>query len=363
MATLEELFAQFSERELMQPMTTAPSPWRYRNKMEYSFSQDKAGNHYLGLYRSRGRNRVENLETCHLVPEWFSEALGIARVWWKESGLKAYHPHKNTGHLRTLTLREATFTGQRLAMLTVSGNPEDALTKRDIASFKEAMTAMAPNISLFLRIHQAIKGQPTQFFEHHLSGPDHILEELTVAGRVYRFKISPSAFFQPNSVTAQHLYTKALSLLELKPTDTLYDLYCGTGTLSILFGPKVTKVVGIELNPYAICDARENAKLNELTNIEFICSDVAAYLQERKDQAPPDACIIDPPRAGLDDKALQVILALRPKQLLYISCNPKTQARDLEALLEIYTLQVLQPIDQFPHTPHVENIALLKIKD
>jgi 23S rRNA (uracil-5-)-methyltransferase RumA len=359
---LKSLFEPFLSHspDLLAPIMGTQDPWRYRNKMEFSFSQDKEGNRFLGLYRARGRNRVENLNECHLVPQWFSQALGMIRTWWEERNLKAYHPYKNEGHLRTLTLRQGMYTGEKMAFLTVSGNPQDALSKKDIESFRQVFTALDPTISLFLKIHLAIKGQPTQFFEHHLNGKDHIKEILTIGTKSFTFKISPSAFFQPNPMQAQLLFEQALTLLQPKPDDFLLDLYCGIGTLSVLFASQVRKVVGIEINPYAIYDAKENALWNNLSNIDFFCDDVATFLTQKGLSQKPDCLIVDPPRAGLDPKTQAAILEMEPKKILYISCNPKTQAEDLAVLTKSYTLEALQPVDQFPHTPHVENIALLK---
>lgn len=343
------------------PPLAAKSPWTYRNKMEFSFSQDKAGSHFLGLFLKR--RRVLDLSECHLTPPWFVEALHLTRQWWKETGLKAFHPHKNTGSLRTFILREGRRTGEKLALLTVSGNPDYALTKVQIASFVHSLKSIDPNISIFIRIQMAIKGQPTQFFEHNVNGPDHITEILTVGGKELTFKISPSSFFQPNTEQAEAIYNQALHLLKLAPEDTLFDLYCGTGSLGMAFASKARQVVGIELSPYSVYDARANCELNGITNFTIYKGDVGEVLTELKEDPAfisPQAAIVDPPRAGLEGSALENLLSLNPEHLLYISCNPKTHARDLELLSPYYRLITLQPVDQFPHTPHIEVLALLK---
>ena len=239
-------------------------------------------------------------------------------------------------------------------MLTVSGTPQFAITQKELSGFVEAIND--PSMSIFLQIHQAIKGQPTQFFEMHLSGPAHI--DATLGG--FQFKISPTSFFQPNTAQAEVLYQKALSLPHLTPESIVYDLYCGTATIGILCAPKVKQVIGIELNPHAIFDGKMNAELNGVTNIELYKGDVAEVLA--KETLPkPDLVILDPPRMGLDAKALQILTNLAPPQILYISCNPKTQAQNLLELPQ-YEVEHIQPVDQFPHTPHIENIIYLKLR-
>lgn len=356
---LKEIYGPFSKS--LAPPIGAKNPWEYRNKMEFSFSQDKVGTPFLGLYVKR--QRVLDLAECHLTPPWFIQALTLTRRWWKASGLSAYHPFKNTGSLRTLILREGRRTGEKLALLTVSGNPDYALTKHQIATFVTALTTIDPRMSIFIRIQMAIKGQPTQFFEHNVSGPDHITEKLTVGTKELTFTISPSSFFQPNTEQAETIYNQAYQLLPLSPQSTLFDLYCGTGSIGMALASKASQVIGIELNPYSVYDARANCALNGISNMTIHQGDVAALLATLKQDpafTAPQAAIVDPPRTGLDPAAIEHLLSLRPHHLLYISCNPATHARDLKSLSEAYDLLTLQPVDQFPHTPHIEVLALLK---
>lgn len=341
-------------------MIAAPSPWNYRNKMEFSFSEDRKGQRYLGMMIGGSRGKVFNLTECHLVSPWFSETLAQVRSWWEKSSIQAFNPPKNSGSLRTLTLRQSATTGEKLAMLTVSGNPEDAIHRKDLQEFQNLFD---PEVSLFLRIHQAVKGQPTEFFEMHLQGPETIKETLEIDlgdGRksTLDFFISPSAFFQPNTRQAQRLYTEALKLANLRKSDLMYDLYCGTGTLGALASRFVDRVLGIELSAESSLDARENAKKNGLSNIEVITGDVGLELAKRSER--PSVLLLDPPRSGLDPQAIEQVAMLKPERLVYISCNPKTQARDVELFLaKGFKLHVVQPVDQFPMTPHIENIALL----
>ncbi len=335
--------------------------WNFRNKMEYTFSNDAAKNQYLGLILAGSRGKVLNLTECHLTNPWFIETLKAARNWWKQSDLNAYHPSSNTGSLRTLTLREGIKTGERMAILTVSGNPEFALKRHHLAEFTQAIKESTENVSIFLRIHQIIKGKPTQFFDMLLHGPDHITEKLNDM----TFTISPSAFFQPNTIMAEQLYSHAINMAGNLANKVVYDLYCGTGTIGICIAKIAKEVVGIELSADSAYDARNNAALNKLDNITIYTGTVEDKLQEIHEKnlhPPPHLVIVDPPRVGLDPRAIQHLKDLKPPKILYISCNPTTQAKNIAELLSFgYSIIDMHAIDQFPHTPHIENIALLSI--
>jgi len=357
----------FGSRDKLRPIIAAPQIFRYRNKMEFSFSENRGGMRYLGLMIAQAEPYVYNTEECHLCHPWFSEVLQATRSWWEASGLKAYNPPKDEGTLRYITLREAVRTQQKMAILNVSGNAEFAPSRAQLDAFVVAIRAVAgEDISLFLRVHQTKKGRPTQFYEMLLSGPDHIVEELHLQGGKLSFKISPSSFFQPNTLQAERLYDTALGLLAPFKPSLVYDLYCGTGTLGMAASRTAASVIGIELSPEAVLDAKENLQRNGITNCTFIQGDVGktlTQLQASQDSRRPDAVIVDPPRAGLDPLALEHVKALRPKVLLYVSCNPLTQAENIRELGKVgYIIEALQPVDQFPHTYHIENIALLVAK-
>ncbi|MGR3973119.1 MAG: 23S rRNA (uracil(1939)-C(5))-methyltransferase RlmD [Candidatus Rhabdochlamydia sp.] len=348
---IEALFAPNHVR----PILACEHPWNYRNKMEFSFSQNKAKDRFLGLILKQSRGKVFNLQECTIGPPECNDVLAKVRMWWEQSGLSAFNFRSGTGSLRTLTLRKSKKNGTLLLMLTVSGDPEFALSQQQLTDFVTCI--QDPSISIFLQIHQAIKGRPTQFFEMHLSGPTHLIEELTIGGKEFVFNISPSSFFQPNTLQAQTLYETALELASLQKEDCVYDLYCGTGTVGILCAPRVRKVIGIELNPYAVFDGKMNAEANGIFNIEFHQGDVADLLHATTFEKP-DVVMIDPPRTGLSEAAISEILGLNPSKIVYISCNPKTQLKNICDLTP-YQIEQVQPVDQFPHTPHVENICLL----
>ncbi len=341
------------------PIIPCDTPFHYRNKMEFTFSENRAGQKFLGLMIAQAEPYVFNLTECHLTNPWFASALASVRAWWETSGVKAYNPPSDTGSLRYLTLREGMRTGQRMAILNVSGNPDFALTRAHLDGYAAALPA---GTSVFLRIHQAKKGRPTNFYEMHLAGPDHIVEELRLQHKTFAFKISPISFFQPNTLAAEKLYDTAISMLP--SSSVVYDLYCGTGTLGMAASARARQVVGIELSPESVIDAQENLHRNGISNMTIHQGDVGqviTQLMASPDFLRPDAIIVDPPRAGLDPLALHHLKTLLPKTIIYISCNPLTQAENVQELLKVgYQLKRLQPLDQFPHTYHIENIALLE---
>lgn len=349
---------------LFYPLMRADPLYGYRNKMEFSFSQNLQGEKFLGLMQGAGKGRVETIQRCHLCSLWASHLLQKIRQWWEASNLQAYYMPKNAGHLITLTVREGMRTNAKLVMLTVSGNPEFALKKEELDSYKRAVLEALPNekqLSIYLQIKQMGRGISTQFFEMHLAGPDTLSEELHLTTynekKVIKLKVNPSSFLQPNTYQAERFYAKAIELLELQGDELLLDLYCGIASIGLSLASHVKRVVAIEINPYAVHDAKENIKLNNQTNIEVHLGDVGKVLKELA-LAQPDVVVIDPPRAGLDALACEQLLQLGPEKICYISCNPETQSRDI-ALLTGYQIKAIQPVDQFPHTIHMENIVIL----
>lgn len=373
--TVKRHFADLITEEVQfNPIHPCQNHWNYRNKMEFSFSSNLAKDKFLGLNMDSGRGKVLNLTECHLVSGWQIDTLKAVREWWESTSIDAYHHHKNTGALRTLMIREGMRTGDRMVMLTVSGNPDFALRKHEVAAFTDTVVKVAtPNLpgqlSLFLRIHQIAKGQPTMFYEMQLAGPETIMEELhirrfpDVEPDILRFKISPAAFFQPNTLQAEQLYSLVLQLGNIDKDSIVYDLYCGTGTLGISLAKHVRQVIGVELSPEAVLDAKANASLNGVSNVTTIGGAVGEVLGKPFEGEPlpsPDVVILDPPRAGLEPHAIKHLLALRPQKIIYVSCNPATQALNCAELIAGgYSLQLLQPVDQFPQTVHIENIAIL----
>lgn len=377
--TIRRAFADLMTPDVdFRPIVVCDHPWRYRNKMEFSFSNDAAKNHYLGLVMDAGRGKVVNLNECHLVGTWFIDGLKAVKQWWERSGLTAYHPPSNRGSLRTLTMREGRRTGDRLAMLTVSGNPDYALSKEHlegyVAALREAIEPLGDSkLSVFLRIQQLTKGEATNFYEMQLYGPDHIREVLHITLEPelpplsLQFHVSPSAFFQPNTAQGEKIYSCALQMIDIPQDAVIYDLYCGTGTLGICAAKKAKMVVGIEVSPEAALDAKGNAALNGLDNVKIISGavgQVLGSLQQEHGVPPPDVVMVDPPRAGLDPDSFKHVVALDAPTILYVSCNYATQVENIAALMKVgYRITAIQPVDQFPQTYHLENIVVLTKKD
>lgn len=373
--SVEALFAHLKDSDTkVFPIEPCVSPWNYRNKMEFSFSSDAKGEKFLGLIMDSSNGKVVNLTECHLVNPWFADVVIAVRAWWGTTHLSAYYPPKNAGSLRTLTVREGMRTGDRLVMLTVSGNPDYALRQTDIDSFaaavKLSMEDFSGNLTIFVRIQQIAKGQETQFFEILVSGPDQINEVLHIstsgdaAPKTLTFGIAPTSFFQPNTLQAERLYSLAIQHLGQIDGSVVYDLYCGTGTLGICVAEHAKKVYGIEIVPEAAIDARANAKRNGYEDIEIVTGAVDAVIKAggMDSMQRPDVIMVDPPRVGLDPVTLDAFATLRPKKILYISCNPTTQAHNVEALKKIgYHLDVIHPVDQFPQTVHIENIVVMSL--
>lgn len=314
------------------------SPWHWRNKMEFSFSQNKAKDRFLGLMMRGKRGRVVTLEECLLTSDWFVQTLQNVYAWWEGSGLEAYFPPADRGVLRTLTLREGVQTGEKMAVLGVMGDAK-------IEGFAEAVGEID---SVIVRRQYSQKGVPTRFEEEVVYGTDCIHEKLLD----YTFKVRAGSFFQPNTLQAEVLYEAALQ--DLEEVDVLFDLYCGTGTIGIVASKKAKRVVGIELVKEAVEAARENVSLNDV-RMEVIEGDVEKSLEGLP---KPDCVILDPPRAGLTKKGVDGVLGLGAKKIIYISCNPSSQKKNIEQM-EGYRIEWVQPVDQFPHTPHIENIVCL----
>lgn len=359
-AYIRKLFHDVVQEETsMHPLIGSPDIWGYRNKMEFTFSQNKAGDKFLGQIIAKSKGRVFQLEECYLPHAWFQETVKQVQKWWASRNLSAYRHANNSGALRTLSLRHGIETSDRLVVLTVSANPDYVVHKDDLKTFVEAVQAVSPNVSVILRLHQILKGKPSEFYEMKLSGNDYFQEKVVLKDREITFQLSPSAFFQPNTRSASAIYRTAIELAELTVDDIVYDLYCGAGIFGMCVSPYVKKVVGIELSPDSYFDATVNKDRLKCDNFFPIKGDVGQVLKNRDFDAP-DVVIVDPPRVGLDTVAEAYIASLQPRTLVYVSCNPKTQKENILFFQKHgYVLKHIQPVDQFPHTPHIENIAIL----
>lgn len=363
----------------IEPIVGCESPWFYRNKMEYSFGESENGALMLGLHPEQNFKEVFDVEECFLEPPLSVKILRAVRNWCAMQNLRS---NSALGLLRNLVIREGKNTGELMVNLVVSGE-KFSLDEE----FKNWILAEFPEItSLYCTAIKTQRGHRTVIKEYHLAGRETIAEKLKVRVRAVggtksnctesgstgdslelKFEILPQAFFQPNTMQAQVLYGKILEFTEISsycPAETgacgnALDLFCGTGTIGMFFAKTGIHTIGIEINESAIQNAHENAKLNNIENIEFHCCDVEK-IPLRALNPLPSILITDPPRPGIAQKSLEKILALKIPKWIYVSCNPATLARDLKiACQNGYTLKKIQPVDMFPHTYHIEIICLL----
>jgi 23S rRNA (uracil1939-C5)-methyltransferase len=236
-----------------------------------------------------------------------------------------------------------------------------------INEFSEILKKEVPEITTFINSISASKAQVAQGdYSNTIFGDGYIMEKI---GN-YTFKITPSSFFQTNSLQAKKLFDIVLELGDFSKDENVLDLYCGAGAISIFISGYVKTVFGVEMNEEAIEMAKENAELNNISNCEFVSSDVKEFLYKLSTQCYPDSrfrgndnsIILDPPRSGIHPKAAEYILTLEPEKIIYVSCNPATQARDIKLLEEKYNITAIQPVDMFPHTFHIENVVRLDRK-
>jgi 23S rRNA (uracil1939-C5)-methyltransferase len=361
------------------PVIGQDEPWYYRNKMEFSFGDTANREFALGLYPKGYRYEVLNLDECFLQSEFSAALVRKVRSWAVRHGLAPYINKNNDGFLRTLMIREGKRTGERLVELMTTHAEEaffdgafvDATTIADafLTFVLECREELDGGISsVYWTQQRAVRGEPTCFIEHHLHGEPVLREQMHLPGQtVLDFDIHPRAFFQPNTRQAEVLYAEVLDrtgLLDEAAANTVLDLYCGTGTIGLCMAPYADKVLGIEMQPDAVENARANARTNAIENIEFFVGDVGDVLETEafSDAAGDvDVVVVDPPRAGLLPDAREHLAEIDAGRLVYVSCNPKALARDLQQLTKAgWTVDSIQPVDMFPHTYHIENVVLLE---
>ena len=341
----------------------------YRNKLEYTFSSKRwlteeersvpeedrnlnaAGFHYPGFF-----DRVVDVNFCHLQPEP-SNAIRLAvKEYAFKNELTFHDARKWTGFLRNLLIR-TTSTGDVMAILVV-GYPDYDLLNPLLAYIDEKF----PTLTSLMYVINEKKNDTISDLEIVLyKGQPFIMEEM----EGLKFKIGPISFYQTNSDQAYKLYSVAREFAGLTGKEVVYDLYTGTGTIANFIASKAAKVVGIEYVPQAIEDAHENSLLNNIGNTEFFAGDMVKVLTPEfiETHDAPDVIITDPPRAGMHPKVVEMIMSAGAQKVVYVSCNPATQARDIAFMDALYKVTAIQPVDMFPHTHHVENVVLLEKRD
>lgn len=351
------------------PIKGSDNIWEYRNKMEYTFSnkrwltaeqmasgatfteRDGAGFHIPGAF-----DKVLDIEQCHLQESFGNDIRNFVKEYGISNGLSFYDLRGQNGLLRTLMVRIAS-TGETMAVMCFGEDDREAIN-----AVMDAIRHRFPGITslmyvINLKVNDTIADQ--EVILH--SGREYIEEEM----EGLRFRIGPKSFYQTNSRQAYELYKVVRDFAGLTGNELVYDLYTGTGTIANFVSRKARKVVGIEYVPEAIADAKVNSAVNGIENTVFYAGDMKDVLNAEfiARNGHPDVIIVDPPRAGMHSDVVDVILDAAPKRIVYVSCNPATQARDLALLDTRYRAVAVQPVDMFPHTHHVENVVRLERRD
>lgn len=349
------------------PIIGAGEQFHYRNKMEYTFGNKRfltseeladpnqsayapvAGFHARGFF-----DKVVDIHTCHLQQEPTNRIRNLVKAYALEQGWPFYDIRMHTGFIRNLQLRICR-TGSIMANM-VFAYDDPAKT-----GLLDHLLREVPEITTLLyTINPKFNDSLYDLTPQVYYGEGYVIETL----EQFRFKIGPKSFFQTNTAQAEKLYQVTRDFAELTGTETVYDLYCGTGSIGIFLSNRARKIVGVETVEEAVADARENALLNGLDQATFYAGDVIDICTPDFFAANgwPDVVITDPPRAGMHDKLLEKLLEIEAPLVVYVSCNPATQARDLNRLGDKYWVSRIQPVDMFPHTLHIENVVQLRLK-
>jgi 23S rRNA (uracil1939-C5)-methyltransferase len=337
----------------LRPILGAPEPFGYRNKMEFTFAEAADGRPIVGLHEAERYDAILDIDRCLLQSEAMNAVLAEVRAFVRETGWSVYRQDRQEGLLRFLMVREGRATGEVMVNL-VTASP-DVATARALA---DRLRARCPAVaSVVLNVNPKKAAVAVGVEEHPIAGAERIREHI---GGV-DFAISANSFFQTNTRQAERLFSVVAEYAALSGEEVVFDLYAGTGAISLLLARQARAVYGIELVPAAIDDATRNAAGNGIGNCTFLSGEVRHVLPELVRQGiRADVLVADPPRAGFHPKALRAVLALAPGRVVYVSCNPSTLARDLGVLRAGgYRLTAVQPIDMFPHTPHIEVVARL----
>ncbi len=335
----------------LEPILPATSVFRYRNKLEYSFSPGPAGP-VLGFHKAGRWDEVIDIAECWLTTELGNRIREAARAWARESGHPAYDQAEGTGFLRHLVYREGRNTGQVLIQLVTAPGKLDA----------DGFVAALRRFPEVRSIHHAVNDRPAEVTNLPTTliwGDEAIEEELLGL----RFRVRPTAFLQTNTEMAERLYELAIEAAGLTGEETVWDLYCGIGTIGLAMASKALTVWGVDVSEESIACALENADLNGIANSAFFAGDVGQAVEELRDRSgDPGIVVVDPPRAGLSNKAVRRLGRIGAPRIVYVSCNPTTLAGNAKQLREDwgYELKRTRPVDMFPHTPHVESVSLLE---
>lgn len=352
----------------MPPILASENEFYYRNKLEFTFSahrwleKEEMGKiteptdmFGLGFHIPKMFDRVVDVNHCHLQGGLSNQMRNFTREYALKNGLEFYDYRLKRGFFRNMIVRTA-LSGQTMVVFSLGYEHTE---KRE--AFLSAFSHQFPEVtSLNYVINHKLNDTILDLDVICVKGTPYIIEEMMGL----KFKVGPKSFYQTNSQQAARLYQVALDFAQLTGNQNVFDLYTGTGTIAAFVARNAKKVVGIEIVPEAIEDAKYNAELNEINNISFHVGDMKDMLTPDfiAQHGTPDVVILDPPRAGLHEKVIEVLLKLQPKRIVYVSCNPATQARDLQLLDHAYVTTHIQAVDMFPQTHHVENVAGLSLR-
>ncbi len=343
------------------PISIKPAPNHvgYRNKMEYSFGDmERGGDLTLGLHCPGHFYDIIPTPSCNIVHEDFNRIRGAVQNFFRKKAIPYYHKSTREGVLRHLVIRSTAMSGELMVNLVSRDDP--VMNLKLLNEFVAMLKGLETENRLVSIIHTTNNSLSDAVIPDHVDllwGRDH-LEEILMS---LSFHIGPFSFFQPNAMGAEKLYAKALDFAGDISGKTVYDLYSGTGTLTQLMAKRAKKAVGVEIVTEAVDQAKKTAEINGLDNVEFVNADVLKFLEERaRDENPPELIMLDPPREGINPKALEKIVQTGVEKIVYISCNPRSQVRDIGLFMGMgYKVVAGQAFDQFPRTKHVEALTLL----
>ena len=367
---VEEIFNRlggFSDFEL-EPIIPSQNVFYYRNKMEFSFGDKRwltkeeiaiegtlDRDFALGLHIPRIFDKVLDVDECFLQSEVSNKILNFTRDFFKQKNISIYSTKTHTGFLRNLVIKQAFNTNDLMVNLVTSEENDELVNE-----YCDELRKEIPQVTTVINnINKKFAAVAVGDYEKVICGSGFIYDEI---GK-HKFRISANSFFQTNTLQAEKLYQTAIDFAELKGNEIVYDLYSGAGTITIFISDKAKKVYAFEAVESAIADAKVNADLNNILNIKFFNADLYKTflpIVEKYNIPKPDVMIIDPPRSGMHPTTVDDVIKLSPSKIVYVSCNPATQVRDIKLMVEAgYKLIKIKPVDMFPHTFHIENVALL----
>ncbi|WP_454055065.1 23S rRNA (uracil(1939)-C(5))-methyltransferase RlmD [Clostridium sp. Marseille-Q7071] len=328
------------------------NPYNYRNKVQLPVGRNKDSEVVVGFYASRSHDII-NMKKCHIQDEVADKVVELTKRWIEKYNIETYNEENHSGLIRHIMIRKGFKTGEIMIVVVTNG--------QKLPYSNEFVELMTENIEGVASIIQNINKNKTNVILGEKSKTLYGKDTITDFISEFKFNISPLSFFQVNSIQTEVLYEKALEYADLTGDETVFDAYCGTGTISLFLSQRAKKVYGVEIVSEAIENAIENAKTNRVTNAEFIVGEAESEIPKLIDSGiKADVVVVDPPRKGCEESLLHAIAKMSPQKIVYVSCDPATLARDLKILNDLdYKVLEVQPVDMFPQTSHVECVGLL----